>query len=194
LDATDGRLDLDFRRQEMPHRSGDVQLLLAGLLVFFVGCSSSPETVQNKQKSIHVTLPSEWETAVLPGVPGAFIQAKRPSRNAYATVDAQAKKELSHKSVREFADAIIGLEAQNRELSNRKVYPLKALKIKGADAVQCEMHATVRGANIQYLFTFIETPNYWAQVMEWASPNDWYDVQDDFRAIYESLAEVAKSP
>ncbi len=178
----------------MSRRPCGRQFLLVGLLIFVEGCSSAPQSVQDEGKTVQVTLPSGWETAVLPGVPSSLIQAKRPAWNAFATVSAQAKKDLSHKSVREFADTIIGLEGQNPKLSNRKIYPLKALKVKGADAMQCEMHATVHGADIQYLFTFIETPNYWTQVMEWTSPADWQDVQNDFRAIYESLLEVTKSP
>jgi hypothetical protein len=177
----------------MPRRGALWQLLFAGLLISLAGCSSSPQTVQDKQKAIQVTLPAGWETAALPGGTDSAIQAKRPARNAYVMVVAQPKKDLNNKTVREYADTIIALEAQNRELSNRKTFPLKPLKINGADAVQCEMNATVRGSNVRYLMTFIETSNYWAQVLEWTSPNDWFDEQDDFRAVYESLAEVAKA-
>ncbi len=73
----------------MSQRAAVGQLLLGGGLVFFAGCSSSPQTVQDKQKSVQVTLPEGWETAVLPGLPNSYIQAKRPAINAYVAVTAQ---------------------------------------------------------------------------------------------------------
>jgi hypothetical protein len=172
--------------------------LWVSLAICLAGCTppaaNVPQIVQSKDKRVEATLPRGWETAALLGASDRFIQGKCSAKNAYVEVVHEPKQDFNHKSVREYAKVILGIQGKRSKLANRTVSPQKELKVSGADAVQFEVRGTLNNVNVVYLETFIETPSYWTHVSEWTTPSHWNDVQDDFRAIYESLAEVPKMP
>lgn len=155
-----------------------------------VACGADHSTViQGKDKRSEITLPGGWEPAELQGVAEKRIQAKCTAKNAFVVVISEAKL----KTVKEYAKAILAINAKNAKLKNRTISEPKELKINGVNAIQYEIRATVDSTNFVFLKTFIESPKYWHHVDAWTTPSHWDEVQEDLRAINESVKEQPKA-
>jgi hypothetical protein len=182
--------------------SGANQMVKQFFVVFALAClwgciasaADDAKVVQSKDKRIQITLPDGWESTSLPGITDRWIQAKSTDKTAFVIVLSEAKGDLKIKSVKEYMDVIMKAQRGKKILEDRTESEPKKLKINGADAIQLEVRGTSKNVNLAYLETFIEFQNRWCHVTTWTVPSNWDECQADFRAIYESLKEVPKSP
>jgi len=147
--------------------------------------------VQSKDKSVQITLPDGWETAVLTG-PKAKIQAECSKKNAYVVVKSAEKSEFNIRSNQSAAAAILANEekTQRMKLSDRVVTGPKSFAVNGNDVEQYEVRGAFGYAKIVIEEYFIESPTRWNQIIIWTTPSHLDEVEADKRAMVESFCEV----
>jgi hypothetical protein len=65
-----------------------------------------------------------------------------------------------------------------------------SVTINGYPALRYEIRATVQNTKFIYARTFIETPDFFVQVMLWTIPSHLAENQADFGSITDSLKQI----
>jgi hypothetical protein len=152
--------------------------------------SVEPRTVQSSDQKLQLTLPTGWETTTLPFRREIdVLQAKCIGKNTYLNIVSEPKSDLSFRSLQEYADAIIKIEAGTSQLQNRALTGPDKIVIKGKNALRYQAVGTRQSIIVLCIKTFIETPHRWNQILILTTPSHLEDIQDDVRRIVEDFEE-----
>ncbi len=149
-----------------------------------VSITSSNRLLVSKDGRFSLTVPAGWTQAHSLNE-SAGIQAR--GLDGYAVVLSDVKEDLSDSSLEGFsrgrAQAII------TNSNGGKMGPSSEVMIGGRRALQREINATVKGMNITYLLTVVETTKHLHQVLCWAAKSRFEGNRAEFEAISATLKE-----
>jgi hypothetical protein len=154
------------------------------------------KTVQNKEKSVQITLPKGWKITDFPdgwskSSQDRGIAAESPD-GAYVLVESGAKKDFPYRTLKEFAEAGRVKMMKDPGLEDKVLTDLRTVKVNGADALQSGLHGTSRKARLVTVYTFFDTPTRWTQIEVLTEQSRLDKLQDQIDAIDKSFKELPK--
>lgn len=171
-------------------------IIASVLFSIVIGCSavkeitkvvdknSQPKTVESTDKKVQLSIPASWNIQTNLNEQ-ANLQVAQPLQELYTIIIPDSKANLDKSANLEFvADSI----RKNTEqmLTNGTTTELVSLKIDGFEAKQFEASGSFEKIKAKYIFTIIDTPETYYQIMSWT-------LADRFEKNKEVLDEVIRS-
>ncbi len=171
------------------------------LLVFVaLGCSAiskikqkveeaqTPKVLECTDRKCRMTVPGSWKTETnLNDV--ANFQAANPLAEQYAIVISESKKDFTgDMTLDEYVELIskdIGSRIDNAEISDKKSYT-----INGYPATQFEVSGSVSKINAKWIYTFIDAPNNFHQILTWTLASKYDDNKSVLLDVTNSFKEL----
>lgn len=157
-----------------------VKILPLTLLLFVVlGCSAfnqikksveesqKPKVLECTDRKCLLTVPGSWKTET--GLNDeANFQAGNRFADQYAIVISDTKQDVSDEmTLDDYAELII--ENFKTKVENVEQTDSKTMTINGYQAKQMEFSGVIDKMKIKWIYTFIDTPNNFHQIMAWTS-------------------------
>jgi hypothetical protein len=168
-------------------------------VIFFsviIGCSSikditkivdknsKPKTVVSTDNKVELTVPASWSIQTNLNEQ-ANLQVGQPLQELYTIIIPDSKANIDQSVDLEFlADSI--RKNTEQSLTNGTTTDLVSLKIDGFEAKQFEASGGYQKINAKYIFTIINTPDTYYQMMSWT-------LADRFETNKEILDQVIRS-
>lgn len=169
-------------------------------LILILGCSairkvseitdknSEPKVVESKDKTVQLTVPKSWSTKLKLN-PVATLEVSQPLQEVYAVIIPDPKVNLIKTADLDwFTDQV----RKNLQIKMKDVRfsETTKLKINGFEARRFEASGTVEKIKIGYVFSIVETPENFFQVMTWTLESSFKErkpilkkVSDSFKLI-----------
>ncbi len=154
-----------------------VIIYVGALLTFVLGCSAireiakkadeaaEPKIAVSNDKKVQLTVPASWNTKL--NMNGqAILQAAQPLQETYAIVIPDSKEDFDETVDLDYVTELVkkntALFLENTEMSD----PV-SLKVGGFPARRFEISGTTEKVNIRYIFTVVDAPDSYYQIMAW---------------------------
>jgi hypothetical protein len=175
--------------------------LLSMAVLFFpsvVGIAADGDeskTVQNKEKSVQITLPKGWEVTDFPdsikSSRDRSIAARSPDGD-YVLVTSGAKKDFPFRTLKDFAEAVRAGMMKDPRFEDKVLTDLRTVKVNDADALQTGLHGTSEKTRFVTVYTFFDSPTRWTQIEVLTEQSRLDKIQDQIDAINKSFKELSK--
>jgi hypothetical protein len=175
-----------------------ILLCLAWMIISSTGCgpagAGSPKAFTSPDGRITITAPAGWEKGTFKSNQGK-IRISNRAQHGYGEVIIESKADLKDGlTVSGYAEIILKLAAKTTSatgnIEDRTVSEPTSLTINGYPAMRYEIRATVRNVKFIYARTFVETPDFFVQVLMWTLPSHLEENQADFTSIAGSLKQI----
>ena len=176
------------------------RLAIAVLFLFprvVIGADSDEsKTVQNKEKSVQITLPKGWEIADFPkgtskSSQERYIVAKFPEGDNVVVMP-EPKNDFRYRTLKDFAEASMAIMMKDPRFEDKLLSDLRTVKVNSAEALQAGMHGTFEKTRCVFVNTFFDSPTRWTQIEVSTEQSRLNKVQDQIDAINKSFKELSK--
>ncbi len=175
------------------HRNRRVfaSLVFAAAVGLSAAAARADVTVKGKDGGVELKLPDGWEESPLPDGASETIQAmalnkKQDTGVLVAVVD---RSDLEAK-LADYADKYVAGFAKAKTMTNVTKTALKAVKVDGKDAMQCELRCTSNGVKLAYLITVVQTDKSFECVMGWTTQSKFTKLKADLAKLPADVTEV----
>jgi hypothetical protein len=171
---------------------------LIWVILSSTGCSpagsKSPAVFTSPDGRVSVTAPAGWEKHTFKSKLGKIGIANMP-RKGFGEVIIESKSDLKDGlTLSRYAEIVMKKTAERTgatgDIENRTVSEPTSLTINGYPAMRYEIKATVQDSKFVYARTFVETPDFFVQVLLWTIPSHLSENQADFDSIANSLNQM----
>ena len=176
-----------------------IVLSLAWMIIFCTGCSPaggrSPTVFTSPDGRISITAPAGWKKGTFKSNLGK-IRVSNRAQQGYGEVIIESKSDLKDGlTVSGYAEIVlkkvaVKMTSTTGSTENPNVSEPTSLTINGYPAMRYEIRATVQNTKLIYARTFVETPDFFVQVMLWTIPSHLAENQADFDSIADSLKQI----
>jgi hypothetical protein len=167
-----------------------VPLVAFSLFLRLAGKTGAPADITSADGICQITLPPGWVKAQ--GLnEQATIQAAGPFRRTYLLVISEARADTVIASLQEFS--LAGNRRIVRKLSQVSASGPVYLKIRGKPAIRYEIRGVHGQTRVVYLYTCVETDDYFHQILTWASPTNFERRRYELDAIAATFRQTEPS-
>ena len=164
------------------------------MILCSTGCSPaggrSPTVFTSPDGRVSITAPAGWEKHTVPSRLGK-IGIANTAQHGWGEVIIENKSDLKDGlTVSGYAEIVLKKVGVRTTSEDRMVSEPTSVTINGYPALRYEIRATVQNTKFIYTRTFIETPEFFVQVMLWTIPSHLAKNQADFGSITDSLKQI----
>jgi hypothetical protein len=154
----------------------------------FVEAEGKPKTIKADDKSVQLSVPSDWaEDPTLHR--DASLQVSSRSSELYAIVFVEPKDELAPAATLPKLASLAHSEVMG-SLQNGQIRSQVTKKIGDRPAIVAEISGNAEGAEITYVIAVIETPTRFVQVMAWTLTDGYEARRSTLLKTIDSLREL----
>jgi hypothetical protein len=169
-----------------------IVLSFAWMLISSTGCGPaggrSPTVFTSPDGRVSITAPAGWEKGTFNSNLGK-IRIVNTAQQGFGEVIIESKSDLKDGlTLSGYAEIVLKKSAV--KLTSPMVSAPTSLTINGYPAMRYEIRATVQNTKFVYARTFVETPDFFVQVLLWTVPSHLDENQADFGSIAGSLKQV----
>jgi len=162
------------------------------MIISSTGCgpagSRSPTVFTSPDGRVSISAPAGWEKGTFKSNLGK-IRISNTDQHGYGEVIIENKSDLKDGLTLSGYTEIV-LKKAAAKMSSPAVSQPTSLTINGYPAMRYEIRATVENTKFIYARTFVETPDFFVQVLLWTVPSHLEENQADFGSIAGSLKQV----
>ncbi len=140
-----------------------------------------PVTVKARDGLEQMVLPAGW-TPTPHHSPDTQLMAVNQDQGTYVQLISENRADFTF-TLAEYADR--GVDTMLRRGTEGRHTPWKPAVINGHDALRCEVYLSVKKFNFGYVYTVLQTPDRFQQVVAWTGAGAF----DDRKADLEKLAD-----
>jgi len=175
-----------------------IVLCFAWMIISSTGCGpaggGSPTTFTSPDGRVSITAPAGWAKGTFKSNLGK-IRISNRAQHGYGEVIIESKADLKDGlNLSGYAQIILKLAAKTTSATgnteDRTLSEPTSLTINGYPAMRYEIRATVQNTKFIYARTFVETPDFFVQVLMWTVPSHLTENQADFGSIVGSLKKI----
>lgn len=178
-------------------------LVASALLIFVVlGCSrfnelkkqaeadKETQTITSNDNKSQLTVPGSWDKALNVNN-DASLQTGNLIKGQYAIVITESKEELKGiVTLKDFADIVKKTAKENVLLQGMETGETRSLTINGYPAMQFEANGTAAGVKLNWIYTMIDGPKNYHQVLTWSLANKYVENKPVLLDVANSFKEI----
>ena len=169
-----------------------IVLSFAWMIVSSTGCGPAggrtPTVFTSPDGRVSISAPAGWEKGTFKSSLGK-IRISNTDQHGYGEVIIESKSDLKDGLTLSGYTEIV-LKKAAAKMASPVVSAPTSLTINGYPAMRYEIRATVENTKFIYARTFVETPDFFVQVLLWTVPSHLDENQADFDSIAGSLKQV----
>jgi hypothetical protein len=154
------------------------------------------KTVQNKERSVQITLPKGWEGTDFPEGTSKSSQERyivaKSAEGDYVVVMSSPKNDFQFRTLKDFAEASMAIMMKDPRGEDKVLTELRTVKVNDADALQSGLHLTSKKTRCVFVNTFFDSPTRWTQIEVNTEQSRLDKVQDQIDTINKSFKELPK--
>ena len=152
----------------------------------------SPVVFTSTDGRVSITAPAGWETHTFKARSDLKkFGIRNQSQHGWGEIIIENKSDLKDGlTLSRYAEIVLKKVATHENIEDQKVSDPTSLTINGYPALRYEITATVQNTKFIYARTFVETPDFFVQVLMWTLPSHLEENQADFDLITGSLKQV----
>jgi hypothetical protein len=172
-----------------------IVLSFALMIICCAGCKpaggGSSTVLTSPDGRVSITAPAGWEKHTFKSDRPKSIGIRNKAQNGWGEILIESKSDLKDGlTLSGYADIVLKKVEVRKASENRTVSEPTSLTINGYPAMRYDIKATVQNTKFIYARTFVETPDFFVQVMLWTVPSDLAENQADFDSIAGSLKQI----
>ncbi len=161
---------------------------VANRIVKEVEKTQAPQTIIGTDNRAQLTVPGNWQKRT-DLHDEAEIQAANLFKEQYVIVMSESKIDFSDDlTLKDFTDLIIG--STKKTINDVVITEVKTVKVNGYDANQFEITGTVDKVKARWLYTLIEAPNNFHQIVTWSLQSKFEQNRETFMEVINSFKEL----
>lgn len=190
----------DFQK-EVKMKNKNQTILALGLILFVaLGCnlasqikkqaekSDAPKVINATDNTCQLTVPGSWQIRT-DLHEEATLQAANLLAEQYAVVISESKSNFTEDIlIRDYTDLLI--RSTTMKVPDATFSEIKSATINGYEANQFEADGSVDKIKIKWLFTVINAPRHFHQIVTWSTPTRYEKNKDVFLGVINSFKET----
>ena len=155
--------------------------------------TQSPQVLTSTDGTCQITVPGSWSSETDLN-PEAVLQASNRLQEEYIVIIRESKADFGKKANLDFVTGVIHDQLQKSLSSDAVLSEATTSSVGNYSARQFEASGEVQNIKVKYLYTVVETPESYYQLITWSLVSKFDANRPQLLEVVNSFKEVSDSP